>query len=295
MQFSPVDQPDHSTVSFEEMSKYIRCREHLHESMLRENYVLPTVSSACVTLDWLTKVRSKVIYCPMRNTDTNFKQCYSPPPRKILQEKLVEGVRMRFHNGELKDDLVDPIKRLIMSLSKKPANVGFYLKLLSIFKPEDEIFEKKYKYSRPDTAKQSLRVNNSDGLIDELPQLSEKEIRSKNRLRMSRSDALALKIAQSEARLEKMQMMQLQMKEQLTKIEKVEREKADELEFDLFGQSSAQSQLFNPVDATMEEERKEPQIVPSKSPQRQTPAGMKSRSQRKRDSSVRKSFNNMQI
>ena len=55
--------------------------------------------------------------------------------------------------------------------------------VLAILDPKDEIFAKSYVWSRPkETSKIEPIMNNSDGLYNGLPMLSERELRKTNRL-----------------------------------------------------------------------------------------------------------------
>ena len=45
------------------MSKFVRKREHLHNAMSRDGWVLPSMHSAIATTEWLLKVRNREIFC----------------------------------------------------------------------------------------------------------------------------------------------------------------------------------------------------------------------------------------
>ena len=69
--------------------------------------------------------------------------------------------------------MVKPVSRLIVSLKKKTADVAFLVTLLGYFNPEDEIFEKSYKYKRPATAHAEIQMVNTDNILSDLPELDE--------------------------------------------------------------------------------------------------------------------------
>ena len=57
------------------------------------------------------------------------------------------------------------------------------VEVLAILNPKDEIFKKSYMYVRPkETSKIEPVMNNTDGLYDNLPMLSESALRKTNRL-----------------------------------------------------------------------------------------------------------------
>ena len=70
-------------------------------------------------------------------------------------------------------------------MKKKPPNSQWIVTLLGIFKPEDEIFEKSFKYVKPmkDVPVEAM-LDNKDGFFQNLPALPEHLIRKQNRLRL---------------------------------------------------------------------------------------------------------------
>ena len=72
-------------------------------------------------------------------------------------------------------------------MHKRESDSDWIIKLLGIFKPDDEIFKKSYKYIRPRPVPIEPEMNNADGFYDDIPKLREKEIRKHNRLRLPKS------------------------------------------------------------------------------------------------------------
>ena len=78
-------------LSYADASRYIRNRPGKAEAMGRDGWVLPSVHSAICTLDFLEKVRNKVVYCPKEEDVVAFKKCYSRPTRAVLLKYLEEA------------------------------------------------------------------------------------------------------------------------------------------------------------------------------------------------------------
>ena len=84
--------------------------------------------------------------------------------------------------------------RLIGHLRLRPANVDWYIALLSFFCPEDPIFAKNYKYVRESEMPVEPMINNDDGLFTDLPELTEQEMRKTNRMRLPKQLSLDLRL-----------------------------------------------------------------------------------------------------
>ena len=93
-----------------------------------------------------------------------------------------------------------PYANLLDWLAKYPADTEWLLTLLAIFNEDDEIFQKGYRFVREKKSATVVKLNNSDGLYDNLPPRTEKEIRSSNRLRLSKALRNEIALAKLEAR-----------------------------------------------------------------------------------------------
>ena len=142
------------------------------------------------------QVREGYIWCPRE--DIPRRRSYAPPPRVVILKKLETRVKQLVRDNELAEDKVKPICRLLTSLRKRSADTTWLVSILGVFSPDDEIFAKNYKYQRPRAEQATIMVDNADGLINGLPMLEEKELRSCNRLRMPKTSALNLKIKRME-------------------------------------------------------------------------------------------------
>ena len=96
--------------------------------------------------------------------------------------------------NQLPDNMRGRIHKLIGCLRLRQANVEFYIHLLCYFSPDDEIFQKSYKYVKIADVPIEPVISNEDGLFTDLPPLSEREIRSTNRMRMPKEMTLHLKM-----------------------------------------------------------------------------------------------------
>jgi len=68
----------------------IGSKEDYHESMLRNGYYVPGLRSPLVTIEYLSKVRSKEIYVPMY-TDVRLRPCPRPPNRDTLAQYVLDA------------------------------------------------------------------------------------------------------------------------------------------------------------------------------------------------------------
>ena len=175
------------------MSKFCRKREHLHNALQRDGWILPSVNAAICTTEWLMKVRGGEIFCIHNKEQFVSKKCWTPPPREVLQKKLEEAIFDLERNKKFAENAIPKVHNLIGSLRLRPANVDFYIVLLSYFKANDEIFEKDYKYSRAKATSGPV-LNNMDGLFTKLPPLTEREMRKTNRMRLPKELTLAVKM-----------------------------------------------------------------------------------------------------
>ena len=57
------NQNQEANITYEQMSKFVRKREHLHEAMTRDGWKLPSKYSAIATTEWLLKVRQLEVFC----------------------------------------------------------------------------------------------------------------------------------------------------------------------------------------------------------------------------------------
>ena len=63
-------------ISYEEASKYIRNKPHLHEAVARDGWELPTLSSSICSMEFLQNVRNGSVYCPRREDLNVKKKCF---------------------------------------------------------------------------------------------------------------------------------------------------------------------------------------------------------------------------
>ena len=192
-------------ITYDEMSKFVRRREHLHEALGRDGWKLPSKHAAICTTEWMLRVRNQEIFC-VRSADVQNGSpvCFTPPPRKMLQEKLERIVVELEAGNHLNADSIPKIHKLIGSLRLRSANVEWYVLLIGYFNPNDEIFRKDYKYVRQHVVPLEPTIGNNDGLFNSLPPLSEKEMRSTNRMRMPKELNLQVKMAKLDRRQQQM-------------------------------------------------------------------------------------------
>ena len=121
----------------------------------------------------------------------------------------------------------------------REANGKWLIDLLGIFVPDDEIFQRSYKYV-PDRTESQLYLNNEDGFFDDLPKLSEKYIRKTNRLRLPKNIRCDLQLKKVKERMIQLAKMEQKLKKVLQKPDPLaqfaassdeEEEEDDEYEF----------------------------------------------------------------
>ena len=108
------------------MSKVVRSREHLHQAMSRDNWLLPSAKASITSLDFLEKVRTGLIYCPRVDTERSLRKCFAPPPRKVLHEKLEDAIQSKFEEDAIKADVLPQLQRIVLSVRARPADEAFY-------------------------------------------------------------------------------------------------------------------------------------------------------------------------
>lgn len=69
---------------------------------------------------------------------------------------------------------------------KHPGDTEWLVNFLAIADEDDEIFDRKYKYVRPKSKIAEVMFDNTDGFWNDLPPLTERQIKSSNRLRLSK-------------------------------------------------------------------------------------------------------------
>ena len=90
------------------------------------------------------------------------------------------------------------------ALKLRQADSGFYVACLSIYAPDDEVFHKSYQFKRPLKLHQEVMFDNNDHLFNDLPALSEQQIRSSNRLRVPKEKSLEFKLLKTQARIKEL-------------------------------------------------------------------------------------------
>ena len=155
------------------MSKYVRKREHLHEALCRDGWILPSKHAAICTTTWMLQVRNGDIFCLNEKEEFKQKKCYSPPTREILHRKLEDSIIQLEAAGKFDPNVTPRLYKLIGSLRLRAANVDWYVTMLGYFNPDDPIFAKDYKYVRQTEVPIEPVINNSDGLFTSLPPLTE--------------------------------------------------------------------------------------------------------------------------
>ena len=172
----------------------IRDRNTYYDAMLRHGWKLPAKKQSICTLEFMTKVRAGEIFCPHAQHIKSPAICVTPPPKKILIDKIVDAGAMREQKGEDVASLEKLCERLC---NKRSADTAFLVQVLHLVNSEDEIFARNYVYHKPAQAKTAVTMplmNNADGFYDNLPVLSSKGKRGKQQLRLSKAEKEAIQL-----------------------------------------------------------------------------------------------------
>lgn len=167
-------------IAASEVAFRIRDRKTFYLSMKRK-YALPSVHSALATLEWMWGLRFGIYYCPLRSDQNYAKQCFYPPPKADLIEKL-EPVQRRFiRNNPGKESKA--IEETMTYMQDHSPDVNWLIIMMGIWKPDDEIFEPQYKYVKQKNAPIEAMFDNTDDFFTGTALLTDKDIRKHPRLR----------------------------------------------------------------------------------------------------------------
>ena len=95
------------------MSKFVRKREHLHDAMSRDGWILPSKHSGICTTTFMLNVRAQEIFCLNSSIQFAAKKCFTPPPKDILRLKLEQRIVELEATGRLPEDMKEKVYRLI--------------------------------------------------------------------------------------------------------------------------------------------------------------------------------------
>ena len=113
-------------------------------------------------------------YCPTVDEVRATRICYRPPPRPVLIAKIKAKVESICVSGECSDeDMINKLLETVSLLEQKQADQKWCLQFLQIVSPDDEIWQKSYKYERPKTQIEEVEyeVDNRNNFFDDLPKL----------------------------------------------------------------------------------------------------------------------------
>ena len=205
-------------VPYAEVGKSVRNHSTYYDALRANLYHPPSKSSAVCTMAFMRAVRKGTVYCPKRAELQVQHQCFNPPPRDILlRDKLLPALQSFITSRPRpKKERILAIKGLVVALEKREANAQWLIDLIAIFKPEDEIFERGYKYVKP-REELDLYLDNEDGFFDNLAPLNEQYIRKHNRLQMPKKERANLRLRKVRAAQEKLLDLEQRLEEELAR------------------------------------------------------------------------------
>ena len=116
---------------------------------------------------------------------------------------------------QLSAEVIPRLHNLVGTLRLRRANVEWYVALIAYFNPNDEIFDKAYRYVRQREVPLEPMIGNHDNLFDNLPPLTEKEMRSTNRMRMPKELNLHVKMQKLERRQAQMEQYKIDLEQKM--------------------------------------------------------------------------------
>jgi hypothetical protein len=160
--------------------------------MLRNGWEMPSYRAAICTVEWMDSIRKGKQFCIRQDKCGNLKRCYADVPKAFLIHKIEAFVDSVNQGAED----IGQVRNLIAEMKVRSPDREWLLKLLALWMPDDEIFKTDYFYVKVKKITTAEVVyDNEDGFWDKLPDLSEKEIRGMNRLKVPKAERLALKLA----------------------------------------------------------------------------------------------------
>ena len=189
-----------------QVATMVRDKETYYNGMLRNGWLLPAPKQSLVTLEFMERVRLGQVFCPRVGQVRAPPPCVTPPPKRILLDKIIKAGAFREGRGE---DISTLEALVTMLVDGKQADSGFLLQVLHLVNENDEIFRRDYVYEKPKAFKPVATlplVCNADGFFDGLPLLKDKKKgRGEQQLRLTRAqkDAMQLQVLeQRHAQLE---------------------------------------------------------------------------------------------
>ena len=87
-------------LSREEVANVIRDRDDWYGGMLRNGWLLPGKKQSICTIDFMQRVRTGEIFCPHARHVKAPAICVSPPPKRMLVEKITVATTVLAEKGE---------------------------------------------------------------------------------------------------------------------------------------------------------------------------------------------------
>ena len=155
---------------------------------------MPSLHSSLCTIEFMNAVRNGEIYCPKSNQSLVAPKCFSPPPIAVLMEKCFVFLQNLLASNNYDQKVLQQCFNLYDEMKKRPPNAAWLVLVYAQWVPEDEIFQKSYRYVRKKKSSQVIEINNADNFFDDLPQLTDAEIKKSNRLMLPKKARVAMKL-----------------------------------------------------------------------------------------------------
>ena len=134
-------------ISINEVARVCSSKAELYELMLRNEYVMPSLHSQIVSIEFMFNVKSGQIYCPKIEDISGQKFCPKPPSKSELLEAIDRQVEfnIQLFISETERQQIIALHDL---LKVKDCDKKWLLSVLWALNNEDPVFAKDYYYSR---------------------------------------------------------------------------------------------------------------------------------------------------
>ena len=149
---------------------------HLHNSLLRNQLLMPKLKDSISTIPYLRGLIGFEVYWTAFCVDVRVLNCPDPPSKQEIAMELVTVMRNR-GNPNNNPELEESFQRTATEIRRVPPNATYMLALLSTLYPEHKFFKKDWvkPVVRPNGVSDPSLVLNPGGFWDGLPTASKKK------------------------------------------------------------------------------------------------------------------------
>ena len=135
-------------VSRYDLSRVCRNKADLYDLMQRNDYVMPSKTSAIVSIDFMFDVLHGKVWCPKITNVNHQKICTKPPPKPFLLQAIETAMHGNFATGQCTDQEVLQLQALLELLKRRDCDKQWLLTLLWCLDADHECFSRQYAFRR---------------------------------------------------------------------------------------------------------------------------------------------------